>query len=142
MTEKNRKRVKKTLKRKLSNDNRVYIVRRFLETLNCIKLYHWSTYSYSQHIATDELYHDLNKYIDEFVEIMLGKTKQRIKHIQLKSMHDVASKKKFLSIMADFKKFLIDLKDVLNPVTDTNLFNIRDEILGNVDKLTYLFELR
>ena len=63
-------------KRKLSKNKKMEIIKTFLEILNYTKLHHWSTNSYSEHKATDELYSDLNKYIDEFVEIMLGKDKE------------------------------------------------------------------
>jgi len=55
-----------------------YIVAMFLQMLNTVKLYHWKTYSYAQHKATDELYSKLNENIDSFVEIMLGKTGSRV----------------------------------------------------------------
>ena len=44
----------------------------FMGMLNTVKLYHWKTFSFATHKATDELYEDLNKYVDEFVEVMLG----------------------------------------------------------------------
>ena len=34
-----------------------------------IKLYHWQTHSYSRHKATDEVIENLDKNIDEFVEV-------------------------------------------------------------------------
>ena len=46
------------------NKRNAYIVKKFLEMLNMVKLYHWKTRSYSQHKATDELYDRLNKHID------------------------------------------------------------------------------
>ena len=54
----------KTLKKSTKSVN---ITKVFLEMLNTVKLYHWKTYSYSTHNATNELYKDLNKYIDEFI---------------------------------------------------------------------------
>lgn len=130
----------KTLKRKLTNSSRSTIVKTFLEMLNTTKLYHWSTYSYSQHIATDELYHSLNKHIDMFVEIMLGKTKDRLKNIVF-STRSANSKKTFIKEIVLFKEYLISLNSVMDPVTDSDLYNVRDEILGTLDKLLYLFEL-
>jgi len=140
MSTKNKIKHKQTRKN-LNNNNRNNIVKIFLEMLNCVKLYHWNTKSYSQHIATDNLYDDLNKYIDEFVEIMLGKTKQRISSIHLKSCN-CTSKNKFLKEIKAFKMYLINLNKFLNPICDTNLINIRDELLGTLDKLLYLFELK
>ena len=50
----------------------------FLEMLMMVKLFHWKTTSYATHKATDELYEKLNENIDEFIEILLGKTNSRI----------------------------------------------------------------
>ena len=44
----------------------------FMDMLTTVKLYHWKTMNYATHKATDELYDDLNKYVDEFVEVLLG----------------------------------------------------------------------
>ena len=49
------------------------IVVKFLQMLNTIKLFHWRTYSYPAHKATDDLYESLNSHIDRFIEILLGK---------------------------------------------------------------------
>ena len=67
--------------------------------LNTVKLYHWKTNSYAKHSATDALYKDLNKYIDEFVEVMLGKKGTRIPNfscnikLENTSSNDVFKKK-------------------------------------------------
>ena len=45
---------RKTRKQKLNKSRRRTIIKTFLQFLNCTKLYHWSTSSYSQHKATDE----------------------------------------------------------------------------------------
>ena len=131
----------KTLKISRNKNLHQTIINKFLEVLNCVKIYHWSTQSYSQHKATDELYLELNKYIDEFVEIMLGKTKHRIKYMKIKS-HKINNKKKFVAIMNEFKTFLISLNKNLHHIIDSNLINIRDEMLGIVDRILYLFELK
>ena len=55
------------------------VVCKFLEMLNTIKVYHWKTYSYATHKATDDLYASLGANIDKFVEVLLGKAQNRIK---------------------------------------------------------------
>ena len=44
----------------------------FLELLNTIKIYHWSTLSYPTHKATDELHGKLSDLVDSFIEIYIG----------------------------------------------------------------------
>ena len=47
------------------------ITHKFLEMLNTIKLFHWKTYSYATHKATDDLYAKLGDNIDKFIEFLL-----------------------------------------------------------------------
>ena len=61
-----------------------HITKKLLELLNMIKLYHWKTYSYAEHEATDILYTKLSKHIDEFVEVLLGKDDSVIEKMEKK----------------------------------------------------------
>ena len=118
------------------------IILKFIEMLNIVKIYHWKTYSYSQHKATDELYESLNGRVDEFIETMFGKTGKRFnltskKHIPF---HDYANVQKFKQYIENFKIYLMKMSDATyfkNP-TNSDLLNIRDEILGDLNKFTYL----
>jgi len=133
----------KTRKRSYSTKYTVEtIVLMFLEMLNTVKLYHWKTHSYAQHKASDELYSELNSNIDSFVETMLGKTGNRANLINVKSLplddyNNVAS---FKNKVLQYRSFLINMtKDAnLNITNNSDLLNIRDEILGNVNQFLYL----
>ena len=86
-----RKRIMKRSTRK--NHNKPTIVKKFMELLTMIKLYHWKTHSFSQHKATDELFTKLNDNIDKFVEVLLGKSGSRIKMLESKmNMYDLETK--------------------------------------------------
>jgi DNA-binding ferritin-like protein len=122
------------------------IVTMFLQMLNTVKLYHWKTSSYAQHKATDELYTNLNANIDTFVEVMLGKTGGRVnltfvKTLPLLDYTNVADVKREV---AKYKQFLIDMnKDAtLNITNNSDLLNIRDEILANLNQFTYLLTFK
>jgi len=111
----------------------------FLQMLNTVKLYHWKTNSYSQHIATDTLYADLNASIDQFVEIMLGKEGSRVNLTGQKNIPllDYTNVNDFKKEIEKYKKFLIDMSFV-NITNNSDLLNTRDEILGLLNKFTYL----
>jgi len=125
--------------RKINNGRKSHLVRVFLEMLNVIKLYHWKTRSFSQHKATDELYSRMNEHIDKFVEVLLGKDQSRIsmieKHIDLL---DAKSTKEFQARIFDYRGFLMDLDRYFDKKRDTDLLNIRDEILGDINQFLYL----
>ena len=118
----------------------------FLRMLNTVKLFHWKTSNYAQHKATDELYTNLNLSIDTFVEIFLGKTGSRVnltgtKSLPLLDFSDVSHFKKEIEM---YKKYLIDMRhhSMLNEKQDTDLINVRDEILGHLNQFTYLLTFK
>jgi DNA-binding ferritin-like protein len=124
------------------------LVTMFLQMLNTVKLYHWKTTSYAQHKATDELYSNLNTTIDKYVEIMLGKAcenkaKNRVNLTGTKSipLHDYSDLSNFEREIEMYKEYLINLKtDDLKK--DTDLLNVRDEILGHLNQFTYLLTFK
>ena len=104
-----------------------------------VKLYHWKTRSYAQHNATDELYDKLNKHIDMFVEVLLGKSESRIKMLEKKiDLLDPSNVRDFKERIYEYREFLIDIDIYFNSKKDTDLLNIRDEILGDINQFLYL----
>jgi DNA-binding ferritin-like protein len=126
----------------ISQSTQQRIVAMFLQMLNTVKLYHWKTHSYSQHKATDQLYSDLNDNIDTFVEVMLGKNGSRVNLTGQKTLPllDYTNVNDFKKEVEKYKQFLIDMnqKADLNITNNSDLLNIRDEILGNMNQFTYL----
>uniref|UniRef100_A0A6C0IW29 Uncharacterized protein n=1 Tax=viral metagenome TaxID=1070528 RepID=A0A6C0IW29_9ZZZZ len=118
------------------------IVITFLQMLNTVKLYHWKTHSHSQHVASDTLYTDLNASIDEFVEIMMGKEGSRVNLTGQKSIPllDYTNINDFKKEVERYKNFLINM-DFINVTNNSDLLNTRDEILGLLNKFTYLLTL-
>jgi DNA-binding ferritin-like protein len=122
------------------------IVVKFLEVSNTVKLYHWKTMSYATHKATDELYAKIGTNMDSFVEVLLGKRGDRvhlekIKHISLKDFNNVSDFKREID---KFKSYLVslDTKPALMSMSNTDLFNIRDELLANLNQFLYLLTFK
>jgi len=122
------------------------IILTFLQTLNMIKLYHWKTYSYATHKATDELYSKLNDHMDSFVEIMLGKHGDRVNLTRVKSisLKDYTSVSDFKREILKFREFLISLttNKSMENLANTDLYNVRDEILGDINQFLYLLTFK
>jgi len=122
-----------------NNRNKSHIVKVFLEVLNMVKLYHWKTHSYAQHKATDELYERLNTNIDTFVEILLGKDETRIKLLKKQvDLLDTKNTHEFKSRMYEYREFLTNMNEVFDSKKDSDLLNVRDEILGDINQFLYL----
>ena len=118
----------------------------FFEMLLMVKLFHWKTHSYATHNATDELYGKLNEDIDKFIEILLGKTGSRIDLMGHKSISliDLNSQEQLKSKIESFKSYLVGLTNNkgLTSMTNTDLLNIRDEILGDMNQFLYLLTFK
>ena len=107
--------------------------------LNVIKIYHWETRSFSQHKATDELYGRLNEHIDKFVEILLGKDQSRIQMVEREiKLMDSSNTKDFQERIFEYRRFLTDMNIYFDSSRDTDLLNVRDEILGDINQFLYL----
>jgi len=118
----------------------------FLEMLIMVKLFHWKTHSYATHKATDELYEKLNENIDHFIEVLLGKTGSRIDLTGQKSilLINLNSQEKFKAKIMSLKNYFVGLDNnkALNSMSNSDLFNIRDEILGNLNQFLYLLTFK
>lgn len=119
----------------------------FMEMLMMVKLYHWKTYGYAQHKATDEFYGSLNGHVDEFIEVLMGKAVMRIdlmkhKKVQLLDLPS-SSVKDLTKHLEHFKAALIKMENhpFIKSNHSTDLLNIRDEILGDLNQLSYLLTL-
>ena len=118
----------------------------FLEMLMMVKLFHWKTHSYATHKATDELYASLNDHIDDFIEVLLGKTGSRIDLMTNKTIKlmDLNSQESLKSKIMSIKSILVGLDNnkALSAMSNSDLFNIRDEILGDLNKFMYLLTFK
>ena len=114
-----------------------HLVEVFLGILNSVKLYHWKTHSFSEHNATDELYKKMNDHIDSFMEVLLGKDQSRIPDFS-KHMLTINDTVSFKARVLKYRDFLIGMTHLLDPVSDTDLLNIRDELLADINQLLYL----
>jgi len=105
------------------------------------KILHWQTTSFSQHKSFDDLVGSLTGHIDEFIETYMGKYGRVIAantfNITLANYKDAD----FMTLTNNYIGFLIGLNDMLDKAQDSDLLNIRDEILGSLNQLKYLLTL-
>jgi DNA-binding ferritin-like protein len=131
---------KKAVTPKKTHKMKEELVNLLLKLLINVKVYHWKTKSYALHKATDNLYDSLNEKIDHFVEILLGKEESRL-NMKGKSIEIVDPKN-----IEGFKKIIYNYRILLEKKinkylvleSNTDLLNIRDEILGDLNQFLYL----
>ncbi len=115
----------------------------FFQMREQIKLYHWQTYSYARHKATDDVVKSLDEHIDLFVEVWMGKygRPKMTKATDTITVKNMADKTAHTFIKTCLSYLEGPLTKSLKP-SDTDLSNIRDEMMGDLHQLLYLFTLR
>lgn len=112
----------------------------FLKIQQQLRIFHWQTESYAQHKAFGKAYEELDGLIDDFVEVYIGKygkVKAKLTYnIELDNLSD-----NYLTYINDYIKYLTSLSSELEE-KDTDLLNIRDEMLAVLNKLKYLLSLK
>lgn len=106
-----------------------------------MKINHWQTKGFARHNAFGGFYDSLNDLIDTFVESAMGKYGRFVlddetKTIHLNNLSDLDMK----GLVNTVRDSLVQMSEQFEDV-DTDLMNIRDEILGELNKLSYLLTL-
>jgi len=118
------------------------IIQFYMILRNGVKLYHWNTKIYSRHKATDQFIENIDKLTDSFVEIYIGrygrdKDLGKDMKITLPGFTD----KSVINFFEEARLWLSEKLPTLISEKETDLLNIRDEILGEVNQALYLFTL-
>ena len=114
----------------------------FLAFQNDIKLYHWMTLSYSRHKASDKLFTELSENVDKFVETYIGiYGRPKFTKKELATSFTVHNDTNIIQCLDKFNNYL--KKDILDFISkdDTDLLNIRDSIVSDINQTKYLFSL-
>ena len=81
---------------------------------------------------------------DTFVEVMLGKTGSRVNLTGQKSIPllDYTNVEDFKKEIERYKAFLTGMNNAASLNANTDLINIRDELLSNLNQFTYLLTFK
>ena len=110
---------------------------------NQLRILHWQSDSFARHKAFGKTYEELDELIDTLVEVYSGK-------YQKLSLNPGTSIDLLNTDEMNVDEVLNEVTDYLstgavqelNPEKDTELLNIRDEILALVNRLKYLLTLK
>lgn len=104
-----------------------------------MRIFHWQTKSHARHKAFGKIYSNLGDLIDTFTETWMGKN-GRVRVIGPIELQNLGGDVE--QIVDGYIETLVGMTDTLDPQRDTDLLNIRDEILGEFNKLKYLLTLK
>jgi hypothetical protein len=118
------------------------VILRLIEIEQQMRILHWQTRSYARHQAFGSLYSSMGELIDQFAEVYMGKygrfTLDHDQQIKIVNINEITGD----GFLEDNTRFLTGLTSRLDVQNDTDLLNIRDEILANLNKLKYLLTLK
>jgi len=106
-----------------------------------VKFFHWQTKIYAKHIALDRLFDAIIANIDEFTETAMGKY-DRIDVAGLSYTFINVSDENVISVVDGAIDMCIKLTDTLDAKVDTDLLNLRDELLAKLNQTKYLLTLK
>ena len=116
------------------------LVQKLFQFQSELKLYHWQTFSYARHKASDKLVSTTIDFIDIFIESYMGKY-QRVRSpntITIRTgINDTNVVKK---VIEPFLAFLKEFDVIFRQ--DTELINLKDEFVASIQKTKYLFTLK
>ena len=112
----------------------------FIYIRDQLKIYHWQTKNYARHVASDSFVSSLSDKMDKFMEVAQGKSGSRMilaqNNFSFKNQDDIS----IVNLLQIFKEWLTnDLSTHFNPVKDSDLITIRDDILIDLNQTLYLF---
>ena len=123
-------------------NNSAEIIKTLFRFRQQLHVYHWQTKSYARHKASDQLLGELTDFIDSFMEIFFGKYGRVIfsKNISI-NIGNMSDEEALKSLDEMISYFYNELPKSLNAKTDTDLLNLRDDIVGKINQVKYLYTL-
>jgi hypothetical protein len=106
------------------------------------KFMHWQTTGDAKHRAYGDIYDTLGDLIDSFTEAMMGKYGRPEFESEFSLMFQDLKSLSLQNFMDGITDFLVSITEMLDPKYDTDLLNLRDEMLSSINKLKYLLTLK
>ena len=131
-------------KLKVKNNTTDYFVQKTMDYLATIKIFHWTTDSYSTHKATDSLHQKLQELMDTFVETSLGhfnNKKSLVGKINNIKVNKITTDKELHNYTLEYKEHLRNIRNSLSDVNESEIITVVDAILTELDILLYLISL-
>jgi len=106
-----------------------------------LRLHHWGTQSYAAHKALGKLYENLDGLIDTFTEVYIGiygrDFLKEINELKFNGPYKTTATK----VVDSLEDYLMNELPSQIDDNQTELLNIRDEMLGEVQRTKYLLTL-
>lgn len=118
------------------------IILKLVQIQNQFRFLHWQTFGDAKHRAYGDIYEFLGGLIDDFTEAMMGKYGRPQFESEFSIMFQDINTLNLQNFLDGITEFLLELSDKLDSRNDSDLLNLRDELLLKINKLKYLLTLK
>jgi len=118
------------------------LILKLVQIQNQFRFLHWQTFGYSKHKSYGKIYESLGDLIDNFTETMMGKYGRPQFDSEFSIMFQDIQAVNVQNFLDGITEFLVEITETLDSKYDTDLLNIRDEMLGEINRLKYLLTLK
>ncbi len=118
------------------------IILKLVQIQNQFRFLHWQTNWDAKHRVYGEIYNNLTDLIDDFAEACMGKHgRYEFESEFLITFQDISvlNLQEFIDAITEF---LVSFNDHYDSKYDSDLLNLRDEILLQINKLKYLLTMK
>jgi len=124
----------------MSVSNQKMFFEYFLGLLGQVKVFHWTTLSYSNHKALDELHKNLSELIDEFIEVYMGKFNKQPSDLFTITMDATSDSSNLLSYLEEQRETIRSMRNK-HFKTISEIQNIIDSMMSCINNTIYLCKL-
>jgi hypothetical protein len=113
----------------------------FLGFIGQVKLFHWTTMTYSIHKALDDLHSSLSENVDKLIEVYIGKfDKQPIENMTI----NMTAETDTTNLIIYLENQRENIKKMRNTAfkSCSEIQSIMDEIMGSINTTIYLCKLK
>jgi len=118
------------------------IILKLVQIQNQFRFLHWQTFGYAKHKSYGKIYDNIGDLIDSFTESMMGKYGRPEFQPEFAIMFQDIKIINVQNFLDGITEFLVGMTGQLDSSYDTDLLNIRDEMLSEINKLKYLLTLK
>lgn len=112
----------------------------FLGILGQIKMMHWCCLSYSNHKALDELHKNLSDFIDEFIEVYMGKFNKQPCELFTINMIATSDTTNIIEYLEEQRETIRNMRNKQFK-TSSEIQNILDSMMSSISNTIYLCRL-
>ena len=118
------------------------VILKLVQIQNQFRFLHWQTTADAKHRAYGDIYNTLGELLDDFAEACMGQHGRFEFGEEFSIVFQDINVLNLQDFVDGITDFLISFNDIFDNTMDSDLLNLRDEMLLKINKLKYLLTLK